>query len=837
MGKSRGYAIAEGVVNAQLQKRQDQLHLCVQSRTPKGKKLIVVGVGVTKYMILLLQPNNSKKPIIQERHIINITSIVVNQSQKSVIFRFSGNDLQLYTEEFDALVKEVRAQRSSYTCGFPDFVVKLQTGDTIPYDGPSPSPSALGGLMDTYEACCRFFKVIPQKAIQECIDGPLSQTRSFVIQDAPFNDVKDPKHIHIQVLLNACWYNESLMAYCYQGNDMKDMIVRMSELVGKNTSATRLVVHDLDTNDGWNQLGLSLTKNSQTLLCEFSFRNCKIGDKNFALLGSGLGSLSHPIIYLDLSNCSLSGKGLQAFTDPQCVPDAQITGLQYLNLSYNKFEELSSSLLGKVLGNLNTSALQVLKLRKCNISPKPILDGLCKMSHIVLEHLDMAESKFSDRDAESMGRLLTKCDTLQSIVLDNCKISTKGVSSIFMGMSDGPCECLDISLRDCDLNASACASLARVLVSVESIGALDLSYNYIGLDGMTKIIDALSEPNPLHRLQFSRCVKTSNKKQYTACVTAFSSLLQRCRSLTSLDISGDGKAVLPGEVLSGIVTELCTQNRVLELDISGNKAGDSAMRTILSAVKGNSSLLSLSLDENAIGLDSLSSLRNAMANNTSICHVPYPEKDLMVFKKKGGGASAVRDMMKEVEECAERNAQKNSHWKDRCSLQDVKGEYELHVRPILTSVPGAPSRSSRIVKASSNHTSDAPLEKSKTSLSLRRTPYHAQGQITRMSTGGIDAGSSPSEAPTGYGSPVVPSFVPPSASSVDMRPKTARGPKPVVEEPPMPLSPPVPDYDDDYTDDDYTDEDYEEGWDEEGYYEEEGYEEEGYEEEGYYDGY
>uniref|UniRef100_A0A8C3WED2 NLR family pyrin domain containing 5 n=1 Tax=Catagonus wagneri TaxID=51154 RepID=A0A8C3WED2_9CETA len=247
--------------------------------------------------------------------------------------------------------------------------------------------------------------------------------------------------------------------------------------------------------------------------------------------------------------------------------------LKSLSLSGNKVTDQSTKPLCDALRSTQC-ALQRLILGNCGLTAADCQDLASALSkNQSLTHLYLAGNSLGSEGVNLLGRAMKRPSCgLQRLILNACNLDVAGCGFLafaLMGnrrlthlslsmnpleddgmnllcevMMEPSCHLQDLELVKCQLTATCCKNLSRVITRNKHLQSLDLAANALGDNGTEVLCEGLKQKNSLRRLGLEACELTSG------CCEALSSALSGNRHLTSLNL-------MQNSFNLGGVTKLC----------------------------------------------------------------------------------------------------------------------------------------------------------------------------------------------------------------------------------------------------------------------------------------
>ncbi|XP_077072492.1 uncharacterized protein LOC143723674 [Siphateles boraxobius] len=374
-----------------------------------------------------------------------------------------------------------------------------------------------------------------------------------------------------------------------------------------NSNLSNLIELDLSGNKLGNS-GMEkiccLLKNTQCLLKKLKLSNCSISEEGYKALASALRSNPSHLIELDLTGNDPGQSGVKEFSD--LLQDASCK-LKIIRFLKSPAAEEACEYLTKVLG---TSPLLLTEL---DLSEDKLgdldwekLSTLLMDSHSKLEKIKLNNCELTEKSCSVLATVLSSKTILKDMNLNNSRLLDSGVKEICEGLKNPVCELKILKLSDCSISEEGYRALASALRSNPShLIELDLTGNDPGQSGVKELNDLLQDPDcQLRTLKFLspaadeacqyvieivgknplllRELNLSDREIGDTRVNQISALLQdkHCQ-LNTLKLIRSLRCDMTDEYCSAVTSALKSNpSHLRELDLSGNKLGDSGVKNL-----------------------------------------------------------------------------------------------------------------------------------------------------------------------------------------------------------------------------------------------------------------
>ncbi|XP_067313608.1 NLR family CARD domain-containing protein 3-like [Pseudorasbora parva] len=470
-----------------------------------------------------------------------------------------------------------------------------------------------------------------------------------------------------------------------------ECLIRLSAVI---KASRRALLNDCNLTDK-SCSALATVLGSDTNLKELNMNNNNLQDSGVKLLCSGLKSITCKLKILRLRGCDMTDKGCSAVTS---ALKSNPSHLRELDLSMNKLGDSGVRNLRDLLMNPQ-SQLEKLHLYRCSITEEQslILTSALKSNPSHLRELDLSGNKLGDSGVKHLCDALkdSHCK-LERLRLRGCDMTDEGCSAVTSALKSNPSHLreLDLSwnklgytgikllcsiLKDshcklerlrlicCDMTEKCCSAVTSALKSNPShLRELDLSGNKLGDYGMKNLSDLLmNQQLQLEKLHLSECSITEKQS-----LILTSALKSNPSHLRELDLSknklGDSGVKPLCAVLndshcklerlrliycdmtdkgcSAVTSPLkLNPSHLRELDLSGNKLGNSGVKPLCDVLKDlHCKLERLSLYD--CGITDVSSLTQSLTNSKALQFL----KELDLGRNKiGDSKQRLRDELRD----------------------------------------------------------------------------------------------------------------------------------------------------------------------------------------------
>ncbi|XP_030706735.1 ribonuclease inhibitor isoform X5 [Globicephala melas] len=369
-----------------------------------------------------------------------------------------------------------------------------------------------------------------------------------------------------------------------------------------NPSLTELSLRTNELGDGGVHLVLQGLQSPTCKIQKLSLQNCCLTEAGCGVLPGVLRSLS-TLRELNLSDNPLGDAGLQllceGLLDPQC--HLEKLQLEYCNLTAAACEPLAAVL--RATRDLKELMVSNNDLGEAGIRElcRGLADSACQLEALKLENCGLTPANCKD-----LCGIVASQASLNELDLGSNPLGDAGIAELCPGLLSPGSQLKTLWLWECDITASGCRDLCRILQAKETLKELSLAGNSLGDESARLLCDSLLQPGcQLESLWVKSCSLTA------ACCHHFGSMLTQNKRLLELQLSnnqlGDsGVQALcqalcqPGATLrvlwlgdcdvtdgacGGLASLLLTNRSLRELDLSNNGLGDAGVLQLLGSLE------------------------------------------------------------------------------------------------------------------------------------------------------------------------------------------------------------------------------------------------------------
>ncbi|XP_016397917.1 ribonuclease inhibitor-like [Sinocyclocheilus rhinocerous] len=354
-------------------------------------------------------------------------------------------------------------------------------------------------------------------------------------------------------------------------------------------------------------------------------------------ISCGSSSPSH-LIELDLTGNDPGQSGVKQLSDLLQDPDCQLKTLRFLSSAADEACQYVTGIVGKNL----------LLLRELNLSERELGDtrvnqisALLQDKHCTLNTLILRKCVLTEESCSALATVLRSNSSLKELDMSNNNLLDSGVKKLQNGLENTNRTLKKLRLSDCSITEESYKALASALRSNPShLIELDLTGNDPGQSGVKELNDLLQDPNcQLKTLRFLSPA-AEEACQYVTGIVCKNPLLLRELNLREHEL-GDTRVNQISALLqdkhcklntlilnnSSITPEDCrvltealhsNPSNLIELDLSGNKLGDSGNEKICHLLENTQCKLEkLKVSDCSITEEAYKALASALRSNPS----------------------------------------------------------------------------------------------------------------------------------------------------------------------------------------------------------------------------
>ncbi|XP_072892145.1 NACHT, LRR and PYD domains-containing protein 3-like [Hemitrygon akajei] len=271
-----------------------------------------------------------------------------------------------------------------------------------------------------------------------------------------------------------------------------------------------------------------------------------------------------------------------------------------LNTLHYLFESQNRGLAQAALGSVKTLSFSRMTLTPIDCAVLSHVIGLCD----TIKHLDLEDCHIQCEGIQRLGPGLHKCQEL-SLGLND--LGDSEVKLVSVALRNPECKIQKLWLREVGLTDSGAEDLGSALSTNPSLTELNLSDNKLGDSGVKLVSAALRNPEcKIQKLVLARVGLTDSGAEDLA------SALSTNPSLTELDLSGNKLGDSGVKLVSAALRD--PECKIQKLGLNNVGLTDSGAEDLASALSTNPSLTDLNLSDNKLGDSGVKLVSAALRN-------------------------------------------------------------------------------------------------------------------------------------------------------------------------------------------------------------------------------
>eukprot|EP01132_Coremiostelium_polycephalum_P004857 gene4857-6053_t len=615
---------------------------------------------LTKYRIYSIKRNKigGKKQVQRQGHLYDLVEIRTDDIDR-VVLKFTTFSIDISGASTGITIPKVLINafhRISFTFSqeaSPNLII-------LPTERASPEieqvdPGLAHGFFAVYKAQCNYYSTPVNMDLIDYIEDTVSKgSRDFCLDDFAGIDKNSESAVNLTPVLAALRHNTFFDTFICHNKTRKEVPGLLADVFVHNKTITRIDLQGIEAEEGWVQLGDSLKENQFNQLYYMNISDNLVHDKGMISIANAIKSFNRPFYDFKASNVSFQSKGAVAFFKSFQQNYESSGSIRFMDYSRNQFDRLGSESLHDWLILYNSSNPQPKKpLVQLNLD-STLLDT-AKVTHAIkqgcvesLELLDLSNNKFTPDAVQNLCNIITKSDALATLKLRHCGLIGEQIISILNACSAGvPVHERMLDLSDNNLGKAGALIFAPAIKTCSNIHFLKLAQNSFRKRGITYILQALEENDTLRAIDLSSNFKNSSKAEAT--VDQLARIIHKHPTIEKLILSGKDKSgFFLGKELLPLVKSLTEDCKLVELDISGNSMGDDVCRELFETLKKNTSLRTLHIDNNALGVAGFQAMKRCFTTNRTLIDIPVPTTDITRILGQSKDRKAVNDKIGEI---------------------------------------------------------------------------------------------------------------------------------------------------------------------------------------------
>ncbi|XP_026102802.1 NACHT, LRR and PYD domains-containing protein 3-like [Carassius auratus] len=412
----------------------------------------------------------------------------------------------------------------------------------------------------------------------------------------------------------------------------------LATVLGSDTNLKELNLNNNNLQDSGVKLLCTGLENIKCELEILRLSDCSITEEGYKALASALRSNPSHLIELDLIGNDPGQSGVKELNDLLQAPNCQLKTLRFLGPVADEVCQYVTGIVGK-----NLLLLRELNLSECELGDTRVnqIAALLQDKHCQLDKLNLCKCGLTEESCSALATILRSNSSLKELDMSNNYLQNSGVKKLQNGLENTNCTLEKLRLSDCSITEEGYKALASALRSNPShLIELDLRGNDPGQSGVKELSDLLQDPNcKLMTLSFLSPA-AEEACQYVTGIVGKNPLLLRELNLSEHELGNtrvnqiaallkDKHCKLNTLILNNsrvtpedcrVLTKALNSNpsNLIELDLSGNKLGDSGNEKICHLLENTECKLEkLKLSDCSITEEGYKALASALRSNPS----------------------------------------------------------------------------------------------------------------------------------------------------------------------------------------------------------------------------
>nr|XP_021326706.1 uncharacterized protein LOC568664 isoform X11 [Danio rerio] len=355
---------------------------------------------------------------------------------------------------------------------------------------------------------------------------------------------------------------------------------------------------------------LATVLSSKTILKELNLNNSRLLDSGVREICEGLKNPVCELKILKLSDCSISEEGYKALAS---ALRSNPSHLIELDLRGNDPGQSGVKELTELLQDPHCTLKTLRFLSPAADEGCQFVTGIVGKNPLLLKELNLSDRELGDTRVNQLSALLQdKHCKLNTLILSDCSISEEGYKALASALRSNPSHLIELDLRGNDPGQSGVKELTDLLQDPHCT-LKTLRFLSPAADDACRFVTKIVGKNPLLLTELN----LSDRKLGDTRVNQLSALLQdkHCRvntiMLNNNRITAEGCAALTSAFI-------LNPSHLIELNLSGNKLGDSGVEKICPLLENTQCRLEkLSLSDCSISEEGYKALASALRSNPS----------------------------------------------------------------------------------------------------------------------------------------------------------------------------------------------------------------------------
>eukprot|EP01119_Soliformovum_irregulare_P013432 TRINITY_DN3569_c0_g1_i1.p1 TRINITY_DN3569_c0_g1~~TRINITY_DN3569_c0_g1_i1.p1 ORF type:complete len:717 (-),score=214.30 TRINITY_DN3569_c0_g1_i1:154-2304(-) len=606
-----------------------------------------------------------KKKVMRNGHLYDLKAINSPDVDRAVL-QFKLFEIDVTEPGITDMITQIRLALQKITVGFPQYALP-EINMLPPERGLSNLPEIDAGpaygMIPTYVAYCDLHKSEQSPEFIKFIKDTVTQkSTDLKLHYCPGIDRKE-NPIDLIPIRAALRHNTYFCSFQWKNIPRKDLAMLISDSLTHNVTLDKLVLSGCDSEaDGIAAIGSALKKNIHNRISYIDFSNSSsMKDKGCIGLADGLMSFNHGLNSLNLALCGIGNKGISQLMQSLSLGREVGKTMTELDISHNSVGVQGSSQLGVFFSQeLCANGLRSLRMENTGADLTVVCKAIALGKICSLEELQFSKNKIDSQAGQAISILAETNPYLKMVNLSHCEIQHGTTMSILSSISSNTSiQDVCINLSGNELGIQGAQSIASILAGSSNIGALILVDCKFKKEGLQHLVESLATNTSLKCLDLSLNFNSGKVERMNKLMQSLAAAVSSHPTLYHLAVQGDGNKKMIGDSLTALVNCLSLNPVLNELDITGNKMGDTVAVSLCDNLEKNTNLKCLYWDRNNVTISGWQALKNLLNANQNLQLCPLPKHDqdkaINAAKNKEIFKERLAELFKEIEEALKKN--------------------------------------------------------------------------------------------------------------------------------------------------------------------------------------
>jgi Ran GTPase-activating protein (RanGAP) involved in mRNA processing and transport len=345
-----------------------------------------------------------------------------------------------------------------------------------------------------------------------------------------------------------------------------------------------------------------LKANKQNSISSIAIAGNSISDKGMSAWGQAIGSMTHGLQSLDISENGASKTGMAGFFNGMRKNVFMAASLNSLDVNGNRLENDGSAALAAFLANPNQ--LHSLNLANCQANLGSILGAITRGSP-ELHYVDLSHNKIGRKEIGQLKLFLQGSSALKGLNLSATALTVDLLKEVCAAVFNNPyLQEFSLNISNNKLGPAGAKLLAGFSATMTNVATLVVSDNDFGDEGVYFMSDGLQKNKSLKSLSIGGNFTGNGGPKRDKTVETLIDLVSSECPLTSFSLKGNPRNSLKQDVVHFLYA-LGTNDSLVHLDLTNVGMGDRGAMALGKALQTNRTLKSVAIDGNGIRLPGL----------------------------------------------------------------------------------------------------------------------------------------------------------------------------------------------------------------------------------------